>query len=57
MSDTQARNARVDAVFALAPVIPVLTIANLDDAARTAESIENKKQENADQEVAVLLTV
>ncbi len=39
MSDTQARNARVDAVFALAPVIPVLTIANLDDALPLARAL------------------
>ncbi len=38
-SDTQARNARVDAVFALAPVIPVLTIANLDDALPLARAL------------------
>jgi 2-dehydro-3-deoxyphosphogluconate aldolase/(4S)-4-hydroxy-2-oxoglutarate aldolase len=39
MSDTQARNARVDAVFALAPVIPVLTITNLDDALPLARAL------------------
>ena len=39
MSDTQARNARVDAVFALAPVIPVLTIANLEDALPLARAL------------------
>lgn len=39
MSDTQARNTRVDAVFALAPVIPVLTIANLDDALPLARAL------------------
>ncbi|MEO5628997.1 MAG: bifunctional 4-hydroxy-2-oxoglutarate aldolase/2-dehydro-3-deoxy-phosphogluconate aldolase, partial [Thermomonas sp.] len=39
MSDTQARNARVDAVFALAPVIPVLTIANIEDALPLARAL------------------
>jgi len=39
MSDTQTRNACVDAVFALAPVIPVLTIANLDDALPLARAL------------------
>ncbi len=39
MSDTETRNARVDAVFALAPVIPVLTIANLGDALPLARAL------------------
>lgn len=39
MSDTQTRNARIDAVFALAPVIPVLTIASLDDALPLARAL------------------
>ncbi|MDI1253704.1 bifunctional 4-hydroxy-2-oxoglutarate aldolase/2-dehydro-3-deoxy-phosphogluconate aldolase [Thermomonas sp.] len=39
MSDTQTRNVRVDAVFALAPVIPVLTIINLDDALPLARAL------------------
>jgi 2-dehydro-3-deoxyphosphogluconate aldolase/(4S)-4-hydroxy-2-oxoglutarate aldolase len=39
MSDTRIRNERVDAVFALAPVIPVLTIANLDDALPLARAL------------------
>lgn len=39
MSDTQTRNQRVDAVFALAPVIPVITIANLDDALPLARAL------------------
>ncbi|MDQ3039924.1 MAG: bifunctional 4-hydroxy-2-oxoglutarate aldolase/2-dehydro-3-deoxy-phosphogluconate aldolase [Pseudomonadota bacterium] len=39
MSDTETRNAHVDAVFALAPVIPVLTIANLDDALPLARAL------------------
>lgn len=39
MSDTQIRNQRVDAVFALAPVIPVITIAHIDDALPLARAL------------------
>jgi 2-dehydro-3-deoxyphosphogluconate aldolase/(4S)-4-hydroxy-2-oxoglutarate aldolase len=39
MSDTQTCNQRVDAVFALAPVIPVITIADLDDALPLARAL------------------
>jgi 2-dehydro-3-deoxyphosphogluconate aldolase/(4S)-4-hydroxy-2-oxoglutarate aldolase len=39
MNYTRIRNERVDAVFALAPVIPVLTIASLDDALPLARAL------------------
>ena len=39
MSDTQTRNQRVDAVFALAPVIPVITITDLADALPLARAL------------------
>ena len=39
MSDPETRNQRVDAVFALAPVIPVITITDLDDALPLARAL------------------
>lgn len=39
MTETEMRNALVDAVFARAPVIPVLTISNLQDALPLARAL------------------